>query len=383
MPVQSRPLIVMISSRNASKVRTAEGTTKTLTDVRLRAKAAVEQLLPYGNRVSAFEVWINEPSEAPPAGDTWFDESIDHARRADIVVVLFSGDPGSVLEGRGQGVCHAELLAAYADAPSKVRIVDVRPALAARLPMPKAHALAWRSFTDYVESLDAMTSRSQTDEGIVTAAAEAVSAATNELALHGIVAARRGSRSLGSALDWRRLGFRDRKAAMEQAVLEELAVLGYQVNRATRTARVALSGAQVLLVVAAAPEGLALAASRELVGQPQRDDHLLAPSLADGIVGPVHIIAVPARATTAQARALMGAADVITATFPAGIWIADPMGRAQALVVTDCADRQSTRQQLDGALEWLARSGESDLLIHRARRRAAIVSAMAEPDLPR
>jgi hypothetical protein len=200
------------------------------------------------------------------------------------------------------------------------------------------------------------------------------------MALFGRAAARRGSKSLGAALDWRRLSFRDRKGRMEDVVLSELRRGGAAVDEERRLATVQLHGADVLVVVSAAPEGLALASSRELVGQPHRNDHLLAAHLDAGTVGPLHLIAVPGSATSAQARTMIGATDVVVAQFPAGVWVADAVARAQALLVGQCADEFSTRQQVDGALSWLAQSGEAVLLVQRAARRAAIVTEMARAD---
>jgi hypothetical protein len=371
-------LVVLLSSRCATPVRAARGGPVPLTAVRVRAKNEIEQLLAYGNRRSAFEVWINEPSEATPADDNWFDESIERAERADLVIALFSGDPGSILAGRGVGVCHAELVAAYKDAPSKVRIVDVTGALVER-PEP-TDPQAWASFAEAVERLQTIESRPGDADEIVEATKEAVAAATHQLALFGRAAARRGSKSLGAALDWRRLSFRERKRQMEQVVLAELSRGGGGVDEERRLATLPLQDAEVLLVVNAAPDGLALASSRELVGQPHRDDHLLVAQLHEGKIGPVHLVVVPGNATVAQARSMIGATDVMVAQFPAGVWVADTVARAQALVVGQCADESTTRQQVDAALSWLTQSGEAVLLLQRARRRAAIVTEMARAD---
>lgn len=371
----------MISSRCATPIVAAAGGTVPLTRVRERAKAAIESMLRYGNRESAFEVWINEPSEALPTDDSWFDESLQQARQADIVVVLFSGDPGSALHGRGQGVCHAELLAARADAPTKVRVVDVRKAIDPAAAKP-SRAKAWTAFAADVDELALITARPTNDDEAVEAVLEAVASATHRLALHGVVEARRGSKSLGDALDWRRLDFRHRKEEMERAALDQLELVGASgVDRVRRTAVVGFDDVPVLVVVHAAPEGLSVASSRELVGQPQRLDRLLVGDLdRSGAVGPLHVVLVPARATANQARTLMGTPDVMTASFPAGLWVADAIDRSQALVIGGCADRGSTGLRVDEAFDWLRTSGEVSLLVGRARRRNAILREMAKDD---
>jgi hypothetical protein len=349
-----------------------------MTSVRERSKSEIERLLPFGNRQSAFEVWINEPSEAVPADDSWFEESLEQARDADIVIALFSGDPGSVLPGRGQGVCHAELDEARTDTPVKVRIIDVRGALADD-PPDDAEAEA---FTATVEALHLMTGqRPVNDREIVAEVLAAVAAATARLALHGIVEARRGAKSLGDALDWRRHNFHKRKDVMEEVVLRRLEKLGGFIDTDRRHAVIDVDGDRLLAVVSAAPEGLSLASSRELIGQPQRDDHRLIDVLdRHGAIGPIHVIAVPAGASASQARALIGAPDVMTAVSSAGLWVADRIDRSQVLVIRDCANPSSTNIRVDQAFDWLRTSGEMGPLVKRARRRTDILRVISEDD---
>ena len=378
---QDRPLRVMISSRCSTPIVSRSGTVP-MTDVRERAKDEVEKMLAYGNRQSAYEVWINEPSESQESDDTWYDDSLDQARQADIVIVLFSGDPGSGLEGRVEGVCHGEFLAARTDAPTKVRVIDVRPAIAPGFEVPDDDP-AWTAFARDVDALKLITALPKKDTEAVTAIKQAVAAATHTLALHGVKASRRGSRALGEALDWRRLDFRHRRDVMQQAALDRLERMGASIldTAGNRAIHRLSPGAPVLVVVKAAPEGLSLASSREMVGQPHRDDHLLVSELdGQGAIGPLHVVPVPARATQSQARALIGSADVMIVPLPDGVWVADAVNRAQVLVIGGCADEGSTGLAIENAFGWLHRSGEVERLVQRARRRTEILRVMAEDD---
>ena len=76
----------------------------------------------------------------------------------------------------------------------------------------------------------------------------------------------------------------------------------------------------------------------------------------------------------------MGSADVMTAVFPAGVWAADAVNRAQVLVMSGCADPATTGLRVDDAFDWLSLSGEIDLVIQRARRRTAILREIAKDD---
>ena len=127
-----------------------------------------------------------------------------------------------------------------------------------------------------------------------------MSSAIHVLALGGITGARRGTKSLGAALDWRRLTFAERKTAVEQALVSGLAATGgTRLGRRGAQVSMDIPGEWVLFVAVAAPEGLSLAKSRELVGQPHRDDHLHMDAL-EGRVGPVHLLACPAGVAPAR-----------------------------------------------------------------------------------
>ena len=371
----TRPLGVMVSSRNS--ILLADG--RTLSDLRQEIKVKVQDVLARPDGERRVSVWINEDSEAVVGSTDWYDESMAEVRRADVVLVLFSGDAGSVLPGRNVGVCHAELQAALADAPTKVRAIDVRGMLAA-----DAIARTERD-TRFVAEFDAlglMTRRPLSYDEAVSDAVDAVGATVRDLALAGITAARRGVRSLGAALDWRRMTFSARTAAMEKALVDTLLQKqngGVPVKGKLRLAHAPVAGQQVLFVANVAPEGLSLARSRELVGQPHRNDHLLVGDLGDS-VGPVHLVACPAGVTASQMRALIGATELVTADTSTGIWAADAVSRGQVLGLRDCIDARSVQVQLEAALQWLHQSGEDVELVKRARRRRAIVEQMASAD---
>jgi hypothetical protein len=374
----ARLIEVMVSSRN----RTALTGGGDLTALRREVKERLQSVLARPDGEPRLSVWVNEDSEALPAESDWYDRSTERARDATIVLVLFSGEAGTVIPGRGVGVCHAELEEALADTRTKVRIVDIRPLVQS----PPRPTKADNAFTASVDGLRSLTSSARTRAEAVEAAVDAVGDALHALALAGVGSSRRGRHSQGAALDWRRLTFAGRKAAMEEAVVAALvAATGGQGHRepgANRPAvHVELGGQRVLMVAHGAPEGLSLAASRELVGQLHRHDHLLAGALG-GSIGPVHVLACPAGVTANQMRSLMGASELVLATTPAGVWAADTVSRAQVLAVRDCIDAATTGLQVDEALAWLRQSGEDAELAARAHRRRAIIEQVAAPDHP-
>src|SRR5262245_7891924 len=95
---------VMISSRAHSKVfRTAGALTNVLTAL----KSDLEAQLLCGS--SLFDVWIHEDSEATPGTGNVWEESLERIRWADVVLVLYNGEAGSVGRGQALGICRAEL----------------------------------------------------------------------------------------------------------------------------------------------------------------------------------------------------------------------------------------------------------------------------------
>src|SRR5437588_2950425 len=181
----ARPLEVMVSSRN--KTGLADG--RKLSDLRREVKAGVQQILAGPSGELRITAWINEDSEAIEGSSDWYDESMRRSREAAIALVLFSGDAGSFVTGRGIGICHAELQAALDDAPTKVRAIDVRRIVAGGQTVTgDANA----RFTSVFESLNLLTRQPATFEDAVMDAVDAVEAAVHELPLGGLITARRG-----------------------------------------------------------------------------------------------------------------------------------------------------------------------------------------------
>lgn len=377
---ENRPLEVMISSRCRTEVRRgAAGGTESLTDLRRRAKEALESRFDVsGERL--FKVWINEDERRQGADETWYSASEKRAQKAHVVLVLFSGDSGSRLVGP-LGVCHAELLAAMEDSPAKVRIVDLRPAIAAPGDIDDV-------FITDVDGRALVTETASTgDEAVERLCGQAL-AAVRTLAHYGTLTVSGRTRS-GSQIEWDRLSFEDRKARMESAVVEALdGVLADGAEVATpagargRVVSGTVGGRVVVFACHGAPAGLSLGASREMVGQPFLRDHLYAGLLdhkrKTGRVGPVHVIASPQPVTEAQARRLLGFPDATVVKDAWGIWVSDALQRIQLVLIDRCTSASSTVARVQQAFAWLRVSGEDATLALRAERRARIVIAMAD-----
>jgi hypothetical protein len=377
---ENDPLELMISSRCQTEIRRdVGGGTETLTDLRLRAKKRLESTFAVGGE-RLFDVWINEDERRQTADETWYSASEKRARGADIVVVLFTGDSGSRLTG-DMGVCHAELVAALGDTGTKVRVVDLRPAIVT------GGDIDQRFVADVEGRALVLEVAATGDEAVERICAQAL-AAVRSLAHHGALDVRRRSKG-GSEIVWERLSFDDRKLRMEAALDEALrAVVGrpVDVSTAARPAGSALAGEvggrRVLFLCHGAPGGLSLSISREMVGQPFLRDHLVADSLEpkrkDGTVGPVHVIASFTTSTETQARRLLGFPDATVVKDAWGIWVSDALQRIQLLLIDRCTSESATRARVQQAFNWLRATGEDSTLADRAARRARIVTAMAD-----
>ncbi len=379
---ENSPLELMISSRCRTEIRKdATGTLETLTELRLRAKKRLEETFTAGVE-RLFDVWINEDETKATWDESWYSASEKRARRAEVVIVLFTGDPGSRLGGT-LGVCHAELIAAVADTATKVRSIDLRPAIVTEGEIDERFV----AYFDEQAASRIQDKAATGDEAVEKICGQAL-AAVRTLGHHGTLDVRRRSKG-GSEMAWERLGFDERKREMEAALdgaLRDVVLApadGPPPPEGTGRALVGgLGGRRVLFVGHGAPQGLALSISREMVGQPFLRDHLLAgglePKRKDGVVGPVHVIASFTTTTDAQARRLLGFPDATVVKDTWGVWVSDALQRIQLVLIDRCTSPSATRARVQQAVQWLRSTGEDTTLAERAGRRAAIVKAMAD-----
>lgn len=113
-----RPVRVMISSRSNSRVFDGP----TLADCRRAIKRHIEGEKLFEEEL--FAVWIHEDARASGGTDAW-DESLEQVRRADVILVLYTGEAGWAVEASDVGICHAELMEAVRKAPRKVYMIAI------------------------------------------------------------------------------------------------------------------------------------------------------------------------------------------------------------------------------------------------------------------
>ncbi len=370
---------IMISSRNSAPIE-LDGAPSTMTELRRRMKSRLEAIQPFGEPL--FEVWINE-DEAEPADQTTWDASLDQVRRADVLLVLFNGDPGwAAGEGEGAlGICHAELQTALDEQPGKVFCIKLPQVRAPTKKADRTGAIRHEQFRRYFETQKRWAPPAANGDEALARLDEAMHKALWSLVTRGGREARRGKYARGDALAWSRLGFDERKEHMEEAVLAAIALRRTAERvEGERCAWVDWGGTKVLVQVHAVPGAMTTAAAREKVGRPFHHDHEAAHRLAGRgrRGGPVHVIACHKGITEQQAMTLLGRPDVTTVDTPFGILAVDQVSKVQCLFLRDCRDPTGAQHGVTRMFDWLDETDEEHRLARRSLARASIVQAIAK-----
>lgn len=358
-------LRVMFSSRALSTVFGGEA----LTDLRRELKAQIE-----GIRVGEhqpFEAWIHEDDPAP-AGKTILEGSLAEIAKADIVLVLYTGEAGSADGGSELGICHAELLEALTHRRDVVSVISLEPTLPATEERDKL-------FQDFVATRRLIHTRVNDRDALFAAALRLVLQRAVELAKRG---ARPTGRRVdqGAALDWARLDLPSRAERMRAALVAALD--GEVAEEGVVLSDLGLSGlapARLLLLrIEAIPAALGVAAARERVGQPFYQDYEYAALLKEADAdGPLHVIACHRGVTESQALKLLGTSNAVAVASEFGVFTAEDVMQTQLVLLSHCVEEGAVRLGLRRFREWLEREGEAANLLRRARARRGIVEAIA------
>ena len=139
---------VMISSRAMTRVFGGES----LSEVRKRLCADLHALrwytpespMPAGRDQAFFNVWIHEHQSGDRGDRDTLENSISQIRKADVILVLYTGEAGSADSDGEIGICHAELKEALDRRSEIVALVAIPPLEQPLLPRD-------RQFHNYVK----------------------------------------------------------------------------------------------------------------------------------------------------------------------------------------------------------------------------------------
>lgn len=368
---RSSKLRIMISSRcNDCFPQNALG--RPLSEIRKELKEDLEGLSVFGKTV--FEVWINETT--PPQGGSWdsWDVCLEAVRDCDILLVLSNGNAGWADDAGGIGVCHAEFMTGLAQAPGKVRVIDLGNIEIG----DDDEGTRNKRFQDDLTRRNLFHGgKALTIDELKSRVKDAAYDALIKLAQAGVRESSRGPFSSGEALDWSHLNFAARQRQMQR-------VLRDTIRQRTGSSEdgehliVSIDGTEVLLIAHAIPAAMSVGPAKEMVGQPFLRDHKLSDFLQNGRGGPVHIIACHKNATETQASKMLGFPDATVVTGPFGVFVADNIQKVQFVFIVNCRDATTTRHGVQRFFAWLTQTGEDALLAQRAGARARIVHAIAK-----
>ena len=259
---KSSRIKVMISSRCNDMFPLSSKPQVRLSDLRTKMKKEIEGTTVLGSR--PFEVWINEDAAESAELDAW-DECMRQARECDIFVVLFNGNAGWTGTGENAsiGICHAEFLTAYARAPAKVFLIDIFERRAANAPKKLADV----NFQKRLERENRFGSPAADVPSLEQAIRSRIVSATVKLVQQGVADANRGKGYLGPALEWNRMAYPQRSAAMVAAA--SVALGSTNPTKDGNFCVATIEKKRILFRVDAVPDSMSVATAREMVGQPQ------------------------------------------------------------------------------------------------------------------
>lgn len=361
-------LRVMISSRCDVPFSEKEG--ETLSNIRRRLKRHIEGMSIGFEGI--FEAWINE--EAPPHGGEWssHDVCMNAVRDCDILLVIYNGHSGWRSELETVGICHAEVRRGLETGASKVYMVQIPK----HVSTDEEQNARDQRFADFMDRYDLFRgSKANTIEELLVQVDKALRKAVVDLARGGIRESRRGRGDAGDALDWNRLDYSQRSAAICKSIKRSAVEIGGR-EHGEDAVVLEVAGSELLFVVGAIPAPLSVSMAREMVGQPFLFDHTRVTEM-DGWGGPIHLIGCHKNATEAQAIRMLGFPDATVLSTPFGIYVADRVQKVQFILLTHCQDETNCRYRFQSFLEWLKRSGEDVLIRDRAISRSKIAKTIA------
>lgn len=366
----SQKIKVMLSSRCNDLFSIGESTA--LTEVRRSLKNDIEAQRLF--EFQPFKVWINENAEAlDHSADSW-DACLRQIRECDILIVLYNGNAGWAKTGEDIGICHAEYAEGLKTSPGKVRLIELPLCEPSADPAQEARNRRFTAFKDSASAFrgGTVTTLSELNKEVHKALFDAVLTQTRR----GGEGAKAGRFDLGAALEWSRLDFAGRSAAM---VRELQAVLAGRPGSTTtdESLVIQIGDMPVLAKIHAVPAAFSVAAAREPVGRPHLQDHLEV-SLLGSVGGPLHFVACHRSVSETQATNLLGFPDATVISSPFGVYVADNVQKMQFVFLANCRDPSQTRLAAQRFWEWSEQAGESQYMADRAMARARIVTAIAK-----
>jgi hypothetical protein len=324
-----------------------------------------------------FDVWICE-DDTGDGIDSWWESSKKEIRRADLVLVLYTGEAGTRIVKRGIGICHAELYEALKYSREKILpIISLGG-------VTSSDGFLDADFQAYVQNIGHWPNSPSNQDELLKLCSEIIRKKVVTLTKRAVRRPLGASFDMGNALDWSKLDFATRKQKIAAVLFNFLIDMGGKSvagewGNGARIAVTAINKAPVLWYVHAIPAATSIAAARELVGQPFVRDHLAVPLLKKSkSAGPLHIIGCHKSITESQALKFRGIADCTIVKTDFGIYLADSIQKIQIIFLANCRDLTATQSAITEMFQWFEQSEEMVEIVKRARSRKKILMAIAK-----
>lgn len=364
------PVRVMLSSKCATKLTKgflSPKSSSSMSDIRAQLKADIDKVTLSAGCNTLFEVWTNEDAPTPPVSESVEQTSVRQVREADVVVVLYTGDEGQPHPAGARGICYVEARTAEETRPSSTFVIDISSARSKPAPsnawLDELRAAAVvASVNDYATLLEEILK--VLNDWLVSSAKRGAAAASG-----------RSADAFGEKLDWTKLSLTDRQLEIVAVLTGPGLVGGTPVPGPVLGSRVAEwpRGAGTAAVVSAIPGAFSRADARAAWGRPELYDHQVQ---LNELFGPLHLVGVGGAVTTLQAAGLLNNPNATIVRLSFGVWAADPVLGLQFMFLRDCHDPLTTRERLQDAEAWLAKSLEIADLKKRAEQRSKVMAVI-------
>jgi hypothetical protein len=303
------------------------------------------------------------------------------ARSSELVLAIVTGEAGS-LAPNGLGICHAELVAAAGDTPSKLLLIQTGAAGAAfALPANRAFATDFAALWGNWQKFGGSAS---TAAKIVDASVRAVVSGIERTAALSLAAWRQRPSIAGQQLDWASKPYSERARTLVEGLLHVLHdpwpgksvadVKGSSIPAVIVTA----GGSAHVLTVSAAPDGFGVPDARPYVGYPFRQDAAIlkaarATKSGAQATGPLHVIGVFKSVTEAQIRSHIGNADIAILPFQFGYLAHDENQSIQVAYLSRLSDQTAIQRAITELRLRLADPQVAPTVERLAKRRAVML----------
>lgn len=340
--MSSKLIKIFISSSNNSEF---DG--KSLTESRKKLKGKIEDIL-IGNE-KLFEVLINE-KEINGMDESIWETCIRWAQDCNLFLFIDNGSAGSKVGETKIGILHAELISAKTQNAKKIRGFSIQ----SRVKSSDKQDIEYANFiSDYVIQKN-IGNYMELEKNIILA----IHKYLLDVFHSGIICQKKQLIDK-SAIEWKNMTYSTREEKIKECLEKEFN--SYQ-----------SSTANIKYEYHAYPDSIAIAESKEKVGQPFLKDYLLVEIMnKHSQIGPVHIIGCYGGITESQVKKILGFNDAIILKSSFGIYVADRVSQIQMIFIEKCQNEDLVKNNVASFFNWIGTDIKEEKMDEKIKQRAA------------